>query len=67
MHIRPEGGRCQYGRIRTRAEPFFRTLPAPVLEYRLRHEVDPACSAPIIVPERVDMMIDVGTVICARD
>jgi hypothetical protein len=35
-------------------------------EYRLRQEVDPACSAPIIVPERADMMIDVGTVVCAR-
>jgi outer membrane usher protein FimD/PapC len=35
-------------------------------EYLLRLEADPACSARIIVSEGADMMIDAGTVICAR-
>lgn len=35
-------------------------------EYQLRQESDPACSARIIVPERTDSMIDLGTIVCVR-
>ena len=35
-------------------------------EYRLRLEVEPACSARIVVPEKTDTMVDVGTVVCER-
>ena len=35
-------------------------------EYQLRQESNPACSARITVPEREDVMVDVGRVVCVR-